>query len=125
MSWALSSVGLERFLDTEEVAGSNPVEPTLFFPRCVAQSGSALRSGRRGRWFESSHTDRKKDRSKFIFGLFYNALSYSLVNLTNSTIQVSTREKYCYAFLLLQDSSFLPPIFPHIPKHVQEYHIIY
>ncbi len=31
MSWALSSVGLERFLDTEEVAGSNPVEPTQFF----------------------------------------------------------------------------------------------
>lgn len=25
---ALSSAGLERFLDTEEVAGSNPVEPT-------------------------------------------------------------------------------------------------
>ena len=25
--------------------------------RCVAQSGSALRSGRRGRRFESSHTD--------------------------------------------------------------------
>ena len=28
--------------------------------RDVAQFGSALRSGRRGRWFESSHPDRKK-----------------------------------------------------------------
>ncbi len=26
--------------------------------RCVAQSGSALRSGRRGRRFKSSHTDK-------------------------------------------------------------------
>ena len=29
--------------------------------RDVAQPGSALRSGRRGRWFESSHPD------KFVF----------------------------------------------------------
>jgi hypothetical protein len=29
----------------------------LFFFRDVAQPGSALRSGRRGRWFESSHLD--------------------------------------------------------------------
>lgn len=28
-----------------------------FFWRDVAQLGSALRSGRRGRWFESSHPD--------------------------------------------------------------------
>ena len=27
--------------------------------RDVAQPGSALRSGRRGRWFESSHPDKK------------------------------------------------------------------
>ena len=27
------------------------------FARDVAQPGSALRSGRRGRWFESSHPD--------------------------------------------------------------------
>ena len=29
--------------------------------RDVAQSGSALRSGRRGRWFESSHPDQKRE----------------------------------------------------------------
>ncbi len=28
--------------------------------RDVAQPGSALRSGRRGRWFESSHPDNQK-----------------------------------------------------------------
>ena len=64
------------------VAGSNPVVPTIFFlatvaqpveqrirnawvsgssplggSRDVAQPGSALRSGRRGRWFKSSHPD--------------------------------------------------------------------
>ena len=53
------------------VAGSNPVHPTFFKEplvpfflnlmmselRAVAQPGSALRSGRRGRWFESSLPD--------------------------------------------------------------------
>ena len=40
-----------------------PAVPKLFFRfieqvfRDVAQPGSALRSGRRGRWFESSHPD--------------------------------------------------------------------
>ncbi len=29
----------------------------IFVLRDVAQPGSALRSGRRGRWFESSHPD--------------------------------------------------------------------
>ena len=38
--------------------GSNPLSPILHHPpRGVAQLGSALRSGRRGRWFESSHPD--------------------------------------------------------------------
>ena len=31
---------------------------TLHSHRDVAQPGSALRSGRRGRWFESSHPDK-------------------------------------------------------------------
>src|SRR5689334_5225628 len=56
------------------VAGSNPVHPTasaealakadfyfrvgdVVLSRAVAQSGSVLRSGRRGRWFESSLPD--------------------------------------------------------------------
>jgi hypothetical protein len=30
--------------------------------RDVAQPGSALRSGRRGRWFESSHPDKKSKK---------------------------------------------------------------
>lgn len=33
--------------------------------RDVAQLGSALRSGRRGRWFESSHPDYSKSFPKF------------------------------------------------------------
>ena len=74
----------------QEVAGSNPVHPTKkvkrssrfnrdlpdffqpqvdFLPekRAVAQSGSALRSGRRGRWFESSLPDPKKLLSQEVF----------------------------------------------------------
>ena len=45
------------------------------FLRDVAQSGSALRSGRRGRWFESSHPDTKVAASHqhslvaFLFGI--------------------------------------------------------
>ena len=37
------------------VEGSNPSEETNY--RDVAQLASALRSGRRGRWFESSYPD--------------------------------------------------------------------
>ena len=47
------------------------------FLRDVAQSGSALRSGRRGRWFESSHPD-KIGRSAFVVGcpfIFIHTLS--------------------------------------------------
>lgn len=43
------------FRTTERVQGSQ-VYLTLAI-RDVAQSGSVLRSGRRGRWFESSHPD--------------------------------------------------------------------
>jgi hypothetical protein len=69
----------------QEVAGSNPVHPTasavvtklrdeadLFHNfirtrRAVAQPGSALRSGRRGRWFESSLPDKRKKQIKSQF----------------------------------------------------------
>ena len=51
----------------------------FFSPMCynsrargVAQLGRALRSGRRGRWFESSHLDSKKAGYFFTcFFLFY------------------------------------------------------
>ena len=58
-----SSSAVEHFLAKEEVAGSNPVsrptqrrrlEPSM--SGCGAV-GSARRSGRRGRWFKSSHPD--------------------------------------------------------------------
>ena len=35
-----------------------PLNFNILIIRDVAQSGSALRSGRRGRWFESSHPDK-------------------------------------------------------------------
>src|SRR5690554_7806887 len=41
--------------------------------RCVGQSGSALRSGRRGRWFESSHPDFFKKLS-VLLGAFFMGL---------------------------------------------------
>src|SRR5690554_1309913 len=41
--------------------------------RGVAQSGSALRSGRRGRWFESSHPDIFKKLS-VLLGAFFMGL---------------------------------------------------
>ncbi len=34
---------------------------TLHSYRDVAQLGSVLRSGRRGRWFESSHPDKERE----------------------------------------------------------------
>ena len=45
----------------------------LFKVRAVAQPGSALRSGRRGRWFESSLPDGHDDqiRHQRGFGLFH------------------------------------------------------
>ena len=45
------------------ISGINLSLHSLNF-RDVAQPGSALRSGRRGRWFESSHPD-KKLRQKY------------------------------------------------------------
>jgi hypothetical protein len=44
---------------------------SIFFLRDVAQLGSALRSGRRGRWFESSHPD---------FFIMYNFLLTCLIS---------------------------------------------
>src|SRR5690554_678971 len=41
--------------------------------RCVGQSGSALRSVRRGRWFESSHPDIFKKLS-VLLGAFFMGL---------------------------------------------------
>ena len=58
-----SSSAVEHFLAKEEVAGSNPVSrPTQRRRQQPSMSGcgavgSARRSGRRGRWFESSHPD--------------------------------------------------------------------
>src|SRR4051812_3926545 len=40
--------------------GSNKLAMCTGLQRDVAQPGSALRSGRRGRWFESSHPDNCK-----------------------------------------------------------------
>ena len=45
----------------------------LYTFRDVAQPGSALRSGRRGRWFESSHPDWQ---ALLITGLFFNMRHY-------------------------------------------------
>ena len=39
--------------------------------RGVAQLGSALGSGPRGRWFESSHSDHKKEGASRMLLLFY------------------------------------------------------
>ena len=58
-----SSSAVEHFLAKEEVAGSNPVSrPTQRRRQQSSMSGcgavgSARRSGRRGRWFKSSHPD--------------------------------------------------------------------
>ncbi len=62
MSSGCSAVRLAHHVRDVGVAGSNPVIPTLFLCfdkdfRDVAQSGSALRSGRRGRRFKSCHPD--------------------------------------------------------------------
>ena len=59
----------------QEVAGSNPVHPTkkewgsllITLFRAVAQPGSALRSGRRGRWFESSLPDEILSLAHFVY----------------------------------------------------------
>ena len=60
-----SSSVVEHFLAKEEVAGSNPVSRSTSATRSRLQMstsgcgavGSARRSGRRGRWFKSSHPD--------------------------------------------------------------------
>ena len=53
--------GIERLQKKGKKVAKNTriVNYTLNLPvdRDVAQPGSALRSGRRGRWFESSHPD--------------------------------------------------------------------
>lgn len=59
--WAAGAEGA-RFPDTEEVAGSIPASPTtrspeqfgLLFIRAISAAVSALRSHRRGHWFDSS-----------------------------------------------------------------------
>ena len=51
--------GSEIFIFFENRKGFS-IFATRFRIRDVAQPGSALRSGRRGRWFESSHPDKRK-----------------------------------------------------------------
>jgi hypothetical protein len=48
------------------------LQPNVF--RDVAQPGSALRSGRRGRWFESSHPDRTCTRWHRVIFLYQISL---------------------------------------------------
>lgn len=69
------------------VSGLNyhlPLPPTpriIFFVRGVAQPGSALRSGRRGRRFESGHPDRNKNRMAFTMRfLFIDYPKYGLAD---------------------------------------------
>src|SRR6185312_9426637 len=48
--------------------------------RDVAQPGSALRSGRRGRWFESSHPDKKSNQNLSILVNFIDLQGFFLSN---------------------------------------------
>lgn len=68
----ISSVGLERCFDRAEVTGSNPVLPTKI--RSVAQPGSVLAWGASGRWFKSSHSDKKGNQVLpfFVFQRLYS-----------------------------------------------------
>ena len=49
------SSAVEQLIRNQQVEGSNPLFGSK--RRDVAQLGSVRRSGRRGRWFESSHPD--------------------------------------------------------------------
>ena len=65
---------------------SSAVAKVLADKRAVAQPGSALRSGRRGRWFESSLPDKKKRLQVIKLEAFF----YGRVKLTAFPVHHST-----------------------------------
>lgn len=71
-------------------AGSKSIFIFVFPKRDVAQPGSALRSGRRGRWFESSHPDRLQNP------LFRGFCSLQEIFHLNRTVIKSCCAAYCF-----------------------------
>ena len=68
----------------------------LFYdPRDVAQPGSALRSGRRGRWFESSHPDiARRNSSSVVGGLRCFAITSVVIYYTYIIESISSGNWY-------------------------------
>ena len=60
---------LEQRTENPCVPGSIPGGTTLQLAECIAV-GSALRSGRRGRAFESPHSDIRTNKPLYLSGLF-------------------------------------------------------